>query len=275
MPLAAAGGDEIVKDDGAGFLSELFGLQGKTAVVTGSTRGIGRTIAGELARAGARVVVTGRRRDAAEAVANEIAATGGQALGLSLELRDEASIGALMSDAHAALGRIDILVNNAGIYPAGALADATPEHWDEVHGVNVRGAFLALRAAARLMGQDGGGGRIVNISSMGSIRPAAPIRFAYNASKAALNRLTEDAASAFAGDGIQVNAVLPGPIDTGRRDPFDEAATKMHAAVLRRIPLGRYGTPHDIAAAVLFLCGPASAFITGQTLVVDGGFVVR
>jgi len=257
------------------FLTELFGLDGKTAVVTGSTRGIGRVIAGQLAKAGARVVVTGRQRAAAEAAADEIEAAGGSALGLPLELRDEGSIQALAADAAAALGRIDILVNNAGIYPAGTLADASPEHWDEVHGVNVRGAFLMLREVAARMQAEGRGGRIVNISSMGSIRPAAPIRFAYNASKAALNRLTEDAASAFAADRIQVNAVLPGPIDTGRRDPTDAAAAKMYEAVLRRVPLGRYGTPYDIAAATIFLCSPASSFVTGQTLVVDGGFVVR
>jgi len=261
--------------EASAYLADLFGLRGKTAVVTGSTRGIGRVIAQELVKAGARVVVTGRKREAAEAAACEIEATGGQAVGLPLELRDEASVKTLMNEAHAALGRLDILVNNAGVYPAGAFAEATQAHWDEIHEVNVRGAFMALREAALRMQAEGQGGRIVNISSMGSIRPAAPIRFAYNASKAALNRLTEDAASAYAADKIQVNAVLPGPIDTGRVDPSDEAAMKLHNAVLRRVPLGRYGTPHDIAAAVIFLCSPASAFITGQTLVVDGGFVVR
>ncbi len=257
------------------FVTGLFGLAGKTAIVTGSSKGIGRVIAIELAQAGAKVVLSSRTPGGADAVAKEIADLGGEAVALSLEVRDETSVKAFVEQAHAALGRIDILVNNAGIYPAGEFLTASTEHWDTIHETNVRGLFLCLREVAARMRADGQGGRIINISSMGSIRPAAPIRFAYDASKAAVNRMTEDAASAFAADRIQVNAILPGPIDTGRMDRNDEAAMKMHNAVLRRVPLGRYGTPHDIAAAAIFLASPASSFITGQTLVVDGGFVVR
>jgi len=250
------------------------GLKGKTAIVTGAGSGIGKVLAKRLAEDGASVVIADIR-DFDRAAAELAKATGARTLGLQVDVAAEGDAGRMAAETMKAFGRIDILVNNAGIYPAGTLADASPEHWDEVHGVNVRGAFLMLREVAARMQAEGRGGRIVNISSMGSIRPAAPIRFAYNASKAALNRLTEDAASAFAADRIQVNAVLPGPIDTGRRDPTDAAAAKMYEAVLRRVPLGRYGTPYDIAAATIFLCSPASSFVTGQTLVVDGGFVVR
>lgn len=252
------------------FLDELFGIRGKTALVTGATRGIGRGIADAMAKAGARVIVTGRRRDAAVAVARDI---GKGAIGLQLDLLEQASIKGVVENACAAAGRIDILVNNAGIYPAATFAEATGEHWDEVHNVNVRGAFLMLREVAARM--KGSGGNIVNISSMGSVRPAAPIRFAYNASKAALNRLTEDAASAFAADGIRVNAILPGPIEVAEIDPSNDAALKIRDAVLRRVPVGRYGSPRDIAAAAIYLVSNASSFVTGQTLVVDGGFLVR
>jgi NAD(P)-dependent dehydrogenase (short-subunit alcohol dehydrogenase family) len=257
---------------GETLLKELFGLDGQAAVVTGAGRGIGRAIALSLARAGAQVAVAARDPTAARPVVQEIERAGGHAVALAFDLGDEVSISKLMADAHAALGGLDILVNNAGIFPATSFLDTSAEQWDEIHRINLRGAFLCLREAARLMKADGRGGRIINISSMGSIRPAAPQRFAYNASKAGLNRLTEDAASAFAADRILVNAVLPGPIETG---PAADAATaKLYEAVIRRIPARRRGRPEEIAAAVIFLAGRSGGFVTGQCLAVDGGFAL-
>jgi NAD(P)-dependent dehydrogenase (short-subunit alcohol dehydrogenase family) len=247
-------------------------LSGQTAVVTGANRGLGRVMALELAQLGAGVVIAARDAKGGQAVAREIEAAGGKAIRLPFDPDDEAGITALMTGAVEAFGRLDILVNNAGISPMTRLLDTTAEQWDEIHRINLRGAFLCLREAAKVMRRDGRGGRIVNISSMGSIRPAAPTRFAYNASKAALNRLTEDAAAALARDGIRVNAVAPGPTDTG--GGVSELDPKIRDAITRKIPLGHWADPADIAAAVAFLVSPASAFITGQTLVVDGGFTL-
>jgi len=254
------------------LLEEWFGLHGKAAVVTGAARGIGRAVALSLAGAGAQVAVAARDLATARPVVEAIEQAGGRAVALAFDLGDETSISKLMADAHAALGGLDILVNNAGVFPATRFLDTSADEWDEIHRINLRGAFLCLREAARLMKADGRGGRIINISSMGSIRPAAPQRFAYNASKAGLNRLTEDAASAFAADGILVNAILPGPIATA---PAADAATaKLHEAVARRIPMRRRGRPEEIAAAVIFLAARSGGFVTGQCLAVDGGFTV-
>jgi NAD(P)-dependent dehydrogenase (short-subunit alcohol dehydrogenase family) len=176
----------------------------------------------------------------------------------------------------AAFGSRDVLVNNAGIYPATRFLDTTAEQWDTMHRVNLRSVFLCIREAVKIMQAQGRGGQIVNISSMGSVRPAAPARFAYGASKAGVNRLTEDAAAAFARDNIRVNAVLPGPIElTTPPEPIaDERGARIRETIRNKIPLGRYGAPADVAAAVIFLASPASAFITGQALLVDGGFTL-
>lgn len=257
-----------------GYLGDLFGLSRKTAVVTGASAGIGEGIAHALARAGARVVVAARNTEAANAVVDAIISEGGDALALPVEIADEASIVQMMQRASEALGHIDILVNNAGVFPPGEILRCTGEEWENIYRVNVRGTFICLREAVSHMRKQGGGGRIINISSNASIRSSVPDRAAYNSSKAAVNRLTQDAALEFAADGILVNAVLPGPIATDKLQSLGEEGVKLYDAVAKRVPLQKWGTPLDIAAAVIYLSSTAGAFITGQTLVVDGGAVI-
>jgi len=252
------------------LLQKLFGLDGRTALVTGAGAGIGREIARLLAEAGATVAVGARNEAAAQGVAEAIGAAGGRACALRLDVDDEASVVSAMAAASERLGRIDILVNNAGIFPAGAILSTSGAEWDAIQRTNLRGTFLCLREAARAMKAQGYG-RIINISSNASIRSSVPDRAAYNASKAAVNRLTADAALELAPYGILVNAVLPGPIATEKLEAFDATGSPMREAVAKRIPLARWGTPEEIAAAVIYLAGRGGDFVTGQTVVVDGG----
>jgi NAD(P)-dependent dehydrogenase (short-subunit alcohol dehydrogenase family) len=252
------------------LLQHLFGLEGKTAVVTGASAGIGREMARLLAEAGATVAVAARNEAAAHGVAAAIESAGGRAFGQRLDVDDEASVIAAMAQAGERLGRIDILVNNAGIFPAGAILSTSGADWDAIQRTNLRGTFLCLREAAKAMKAQGYG-RIINISSNASIRSSVPDRAAYNASKAAVNRLTADAALELAPYGILVNAVLPGPVATEKLEALDAAGSPLRDAVARRVPLGRWGTPEEITAAVIFLAGRGGDFVTGQTVVVDGG----
>ena len=256
---------------------ELLGLPGEVALVTGGNRGIGRGIAEQLARLGAQVVIACRSEAAAAEAIAAIRAGGGAALWLEYDAARPDMADTLVAGVLERCGRLDVLVANAGMFPATRFDNASADDWDAIFAVNARAAFLLLRAGAEAMRAAGTRGRIVMISSMGSIRPAAPPRFAYNASKAAVNRLTEDAARHYARHGIRVNAVLPGPIASApppTGDAADEAATAMLEAVRRKIPLGQFGTPSDVAAAVAFLASPASRFITGHLLVADGGFTL-
>lgn len=247
----------------------LFGLSGRVALVTGGASGIGRGIAGRLADAGAEVAVADLDAGRAAATAAEL---GGRAIGLGADVRDEAEVGAMLRDVTAALGVPTILVNNAGIYPATPIADMAVEEWDRVMATNLRGAFLCLREGARAMRAGGGGGTIVNVSSIESMHPSFVGMAHYGASKGGLNMLTRSAALEFAPDRITVNAVCPGGVETeGTQAAFGEGLKQQLEA---RIPLGRVATPEDIGGVVLFLASPAASYITGATLVVDGGYLI-
>ena len=259
--------------ESSAVLGPLFGLDGRVAAVTGAAEGMGREIANLLAGAGASVAILDRNSGGAAEVARAIGHRGGRALAAGMDLADEKSIVAAIQEVAQRFGGIDILVNCAGIQDRQLLTETSTELWDLVQSINSRGLFVCVREAARIMRAAGRGGRIVNISSMGSIHPIMPGLAAYNASKAAVNALTRSAALELSGDGITVNAILPGAVATAgaAKAPGPAPSGRVVAGLP---PLGRLATPADIAAAVLFLAGSGAAAITGQTLCIDAGYLL-
>jgi 3-oxoacyl-[acyl-carrier protein] reductase len=241
-------------------------LTGRTALVTGSTRGIGRAIAEALAEAGARVAVVGR--DQARA-AEAAAALGGGAQGFAADVGDPASIAALIEGVEKSFGQIDILVNNAGLTRDNILFRVKDDDWDTVLDANLRGAFLAIRATARGMIKRRWG-RIINIASIVGITGNKG-QANYAASKAGLIGLTKSVAKELGSRNVLVNAVAPGFIET---DMTAAMTPEARAALSGQIPLERLGSPRDIAGVVTFLASDYASYITGQTLVVDGGMVM-
>ena len=241
-------------------------LTGKNALVTGSTRGIGRSIAETLAKAGARVAVVGRDLQKAQEAA---AAVGNGAQGFACDVTDTAAIAKLVSDVEAAFGSIDILVNNAGITRDNLVMRLKDEDWDAVIDANLRGAFAAIRAVSRGMMKKRNG-RIINISSIiGLIGNKGQANYA--ASKAGLIALTKSVAKELGSRNILVNAIAPGFIETEMTAAMTPEARE---GLGKQIALERLGTPQDVAAAVAFLASDLSSYITGQVLVVDGGMVM-
>ncbi len=245
-----------------------FKLDGRVAIVTGATRGLGRAIAEALASAGASVVLTSRELDVAKAAAKEIETASGQScLGVELDVRVASQVDAVIAKVLSEFGRADILVNNAGITHRGSATELSEAQWDEVLDTNLKGAWLCSRSVRAAM-QEQGWGRILNIASMFST-VALPNRSPYVASKGGMAALTRALALEFAADGILVNALAPGPFQTELAD--DQA----RAGLLAAIPLARWGQPKELGPAALFLCSEASAFITGATIPVDGGYTAR
>jgi len=269
---------------------ELTGLDGKVAVVTGAgrMRSIGLPIAVELARAGCDVVITGTGRDPATfpdeekaagwrdiaSVAEEIESLGRRAVPIVSDVSDPDAADALAVRVVDELGRVDILVNNAGAARAGdrvPVVELSTETWRTVLSVNLDGAFYMSRSFARHMLDAGGGGSIVNISSVGG-KIGGPNTAAYSASKAGLHALTQSMSRELGSAQIRVNAVCPGIIDTSRLDDMRRANT-FEKIVAANVPLGRAGTGEDIATITVFLCSDQGAWITGQQWNVDGGQV--
>lgn len=249
------------------YLTELFSLEGKCALVTGARHGIGRGIALMLARAGADVVVTGRSASDVTDTVEEVAQLGGRVIGIKLDVTQSTDVETAINRAFAEFHRLDIVVNNAGVIARGPAIDITESDWTEIIGANLTGTFLVSRAAARAMGQTGG--RIINLSSTFA-RTALSGRAAYAASKAGVEQLTRVLAREWAPK-ITVNAIAPGTIATESRAALlRDPATR--GARIAEIPMGRLATTDDLIGVVLLLSGPAGAFITGQTLVVDGGY---
>lgn len=246
---------------------ELLDLGGQLALVTGAGGGIGRVIARRLAEAGARLAVhyRGNAAGAARLVA-EVAAAGGEARGFAADLARDGEPERLVEEVSGALGPIGVLVNNAGSYPLADLLEATAAQWDEVQTANLRTAFACLQAAGRRMCARGQGA-IVNVTSIQAFRPAPQLAH-YSAAKAGLEMLTRSAALELGPQGVRVNAVAPGLIwREGIEAAWPEGVARYRAAS----PLGRIGRPEDVADACLFLASPAARFVTGTTLVVDGG----
>jgi 3-oxoacyl-[acyl-carrier protein] reductase len=241
-------------------------LSGKTALVTGSTRGIGRAVAQALANSGARVAIVGRDKDKASAVASEI---GKGSMGFACEVSDSASMTQLIADVEKEFGGIDILVNNAGITRDNLVMRLKDDDWDQVLDANLKGAFLAIRAASRGMMKKRAG-RIINMASIVGLTGNKG-QANYAASKAGLIALTKSVAKELGSRNILVNAIAPGFIETEMTDAMTPEA---RAGLSGLIPLERLGKTEDIAAAVVFLASDMASYITGQVLVVDGGMVM-
>ena len=245
-------------------------LDGKCALVTGASRGIGRAVALKLASEGAKVALNFAGNEAAaNSVRQEVEAAGGQAILVKADVSDEAAVQQMVQTTADAFGRIDILVNNAGITRDGLLARMKEEDWDAVLSTNLKGVFLTTKAVAKLMMKQRAG-RIVNMASVVGVTGNAG-QANYSAAKAGVIGFTKTIARELASRGITANAVAPGFIDT---DMTAALSDKAKEAALAGIPLGRMGLPDDIAAAVLFLVSDQASYITGQVLNVDGGMVM-
>lgn len=253
-------------------VDDLLDLSGHVALVTGSGGGIGAAVATRLAEAGADVAVHYRTSEAAaEATAVTVEAAGASAVTLQADVTDPEQVEQLFRRCTDALGPPNMLVNNAGFYPVSSLLDMDPREWDEVIRVNLNGVHHCTRTAAASMVEHGRGGTIVNVSSIEGVVPM-PGHAHYNAAKAGVAMHTRTAAAELGRHGIRVNAVAPGLIGReGLEDAWPEGVTAWREGC----PLGRVGEPDDVADACLFLASPAARWITGTTLVVDGGFLSR
>jgi 2-deoxy-D-gluconate 3-dehydrogenase len=248
-------------------------LKGRVAVVTGGNGGIGLGMARGLAGAGAAVVVSGRNAEKSRRAVTELASLGAEAVAIEADVADEAAVEALIRKTVDRFGRLDVLVNNAGMNIRKPVQDLTLAEWRRVLDTNLTSAFLSCRAAYPVM-KRGGGGKIINIGSMMSIfgTSFAP---AYAASKGGIVQLTKAMASAWARDNIQVNAVLPGWIDTELTRNARREVQGLHDRVLARTPADRWGEPDDLSGIAVFLGGPASDFVTGTAIPVDGGYSIQ
>lgn len=251
-------------------------LDGRVAIVTGAGRGIGEAIVHRFAREGASVVAAQRSQEDGEAVVAAVTQSGGDAISIPTDVRDEASVQRLVSSTIETFGRLDILVNNAGVGIRRTVTESTMDEWDEVMEPNVRGVFLCMKYGIQLMVEQRSGS-VINMASVASFvgftRDAA-----YCASKGAVLMLTRQAALDYAPMGIRVNAICPGFIDTPMLRYYCSQQPDPDAAwheVLAQHPMGRVGTPEDIAGAAFYLAGDDSTWVTGSTITVDGGLLAQ
>ena len=249
---------------------EIFALGGKVAIVTGGNGGIGLGIATGLARAGSDIVVAARNRDKIEDAVGRLWELGVRALGLAVEVTDEASVASVVKATLEEFGHVDILVNNAGMNIRKAPQDYAAEEWSRIIDVNLKGTFLCSREVYPHMA-GAGGGKVINIGSMFSIF-GSDLVAPYSASKGGVVQLTKSLAVAWAKDNIQVNAILPGWIHTDLTASIKTQFPERYDSIKSRIPHGRWGEPDEIAGAAVFLAGSASDYVNGAAIPVDGGY---
>jgi 2-dehydro-3-deoxy-D-gluconate 5-dehydrogenase len=262
-------------------IAQLFDLSGKGAIVTGRARGIGEAIAFRLAEAGAGVLIADIDEEAARGTAERIRAARGNAEAIQADASSSSDAERTVRAAINRFGQLDILVNNAGIFPLVPVLNAPEPLWDRVMDINLKGVFLASQAAGRAMAEAGRGGRIVNLASIDALHPNGMAAH-YNASKGGVLMLTKALALELAPHRIRVNAVSPGGIltpgtETVRNDLVRSLGITSDAIIggwVQRVPLGRMGEPDDIARVVLFLVSSASDYITGENILVDGGYLL-
>lgn len=248
----------------------MFNLSGKVAIITGASRGIGRSIAESFAEAGAHVVCVSRGLETLEKTAKAIQDAGGSASALTCDVSDLNAFGSLVAETVKTYGKVDILVNNAGVTRDGLIMRMTEEDWETVIKINLKGAFNGIKAVARPMMKQRTG-RIINISSVVGLTGNAG-QANYSASKAGLIGLSKATAKELASRGITSNCIAPGYIET---DMTDKMGDKVKETIIKQIPLGRIGSPKDIAITALFLASDEARYITGQTFTVDGGMVMN
>jgi NAD(P)-dependent dehydrogenase (short-subunit alcohol dehydrogenase family) len=267
MRPSAEGGNRVT------LLEKLFSLNGKTALVTGSSSGIGQAQAIALAEAGATVAIHGTSEEKIADTLQQIAAVGGKAIALPQRLDgDAAGCAQLVQSAAAQLGRLDILINCAGMNRRKVVLDVTEDDYDTIMSVNLKSLYFISQAAAEVMKAQGHGGKVLHIGSLTSFRGMGMLSV-YGATKAATARLAEHMAVEWAKYNIQVNCLAPGFIETPLTAKGLFADPVRREWILDRVPAKRPGYPSDLIGATLFLCSPASDFVTGQTLAVDGGFL--
>lgn len=253
---------------------DLFRLDGKTAIVTGGGRGLGQYMAEALSDAGANVVICSRKVEPLEEVRDEIIARGGKALALACDVTESEDVEKVVRAAVEEFGSVDVLVNNSGATWGAPAVEMPLDKFDQVVRVNVRGTFLMSQAVGRYMIERGSGGSIINISSVAGLVGGDPKymqTIGYNTSKGAVISMTRDLATSWAPHNINVNAIAPGWFPTRMSGGLIE---KFEQEMLEDIPLHRFGNPDDLKGVVVFLSSPASSYMTGQTVVVDGGATV-
>jgi NAD(P)-dependent dehydrogenase (short-subunit alcohol dehydrogenase family) len=250
---------------------DLFRLDGRTAIVTGGGRGLGHYMAEALSDAGANIVLCSRKKEPLEEVKGELEARGGRALALPCDVTEQEDVERAVATAHETFGSVDVLVNNSGATWGAPPDEMPPEKFDRVIAVNVRGTFLMSQAVGRRMIERESGGTIINISSVAALvggHPDYMQTVGYNSSKGAVISMTRDLATSWAKHHITVNAIAPGWFPTRMSGGLIE---KFGERMVGDIPLGRFGNPEDLKGVVVFLASPAASYITGQTIVVDGG----
>lgn len=250
---------------------DLFRLSGKTALVTGGGRGLGRYMSEALADAGANLVLCSRKKEALEEVQEEVRGRGGKAISVAGDVTNPEDVENILQEAEEAFGDIDVLVNNSGATWGAPAAEMPLEKFDQVVQVNVRGTFLMSQAVGRRMIERGAGGKIINISSVAAFTGGHPEYMqtvGYNTSKGAIVSMTRDLATSWAPHGITVNAIAPGWFPTKMSGGLIE---KFEDRMLSGIPLHRFGNPEDLKGVIVFLSSSAADYMTGQTVIVDGG----
>jgi NAD(P)-dependent dehydrogenase (short-subunit alcohol dehydrogenase family) len=252
-------------------MSYCISLNGRSALITGASSGLGRAFAGMLARAGAAVALAARRQDSLEQVRDDINGAGGKAVVVAMDVTNSQSIAAAISDAANALGKLDILVNNAGVTHTQPFLKIDEAQWDRQVDTNLKGAFLVAQAAGRMMRDQATGGAIVNIASILGLRVAGQLA-AYLTSKAGIVHLTKGMALELARYRIRVNALCPGYIATDLNREFFASDTGQ--ALIQRIPQRRLGQASELEGPLLLMCSEAGSYMTGAVLAVDGGHLV-